>query len=155
MGTRSNIDDTEKTMNTNYTTASLYRGLLDITRSKHDNLTHSLISLVRSYDKSGLPDRWDSENHGFWRMLLELILTVWVQIMMMASLLIIVCLVIMAWPIKFLVDLFQNTFRGMEPTNHLMDNVDPALEAQTIATDSDKTKIVRRVVYEETKAQNK
>lgn len=153
MGTGTNDSNfTEEAKKRQYVIARLFRGLIDILRTKHDNLASALISHVRTFDKDTDDSDWIyAETSGFWRMLLELTFQIYANICFFVGILLVVALVCVAWPVRFLIEVFSGSFgaaRNGAPYNH----IPPTFED---ITDSDDGKVVRRVVYEEAKVEKK
>jgi len=155
MGTGTDSTDIkEEAKKRSHVMAKLYRGSLDILRTKHEILSNSLIGHVRSFDRDAEEkDYAYVESMGFWRMLVELIFQVYVQVSLCVGILLVVLLVIFAWPIRFMVEAFSGslfashkTIYAYEP--HVQPTMDPAPEPAD-------TKVVRRMVYEETKVPKK
>ena len=155
MGTGTDSTDIkEEAKKRSHVMAKLYRGSLDILRTKHEALSNSLITHVRSFDRD--PEEKDYayvESMGFWRMIVELIFQVYVQISLCVGILLVVLLVIFAWPIRFLIEAFAGSFFMSQKTIYAYE---PQMQPTTDADpDPANTKVVRRMVYEETKVPKK
>lgn len=154
MGTGSDDSNTKETAKKqHYVMARLYRGLLDILRSKNDSTMVAIIAHVRSFDQ--VPEETEEPYTGvlgFWRMLIEMVLQVYTQICLFGGVMLVLALVIVSWPIRFLIELFSGSFslfrynHGAYEQSHIQPTMDPPLE-----TVNPTDKVVRRVVYEETK----
>ena len=155
MGTGTdNTDIKEEAKKHSHVMAKLYRGSLDILRTKHESLNTSLIGHIRSFDRTAEEKDYPyMESMGFWRMLVELIFQVYVQISLCVGILLVVLLVIFAWPIRFLIEAFAGSLFVSQRTNYAYEpQVQPTLDP---APDPADTKVMRRMVYEETKVPKK
>ena len=153
MGTGTdNTDIKEEAKKRSHVMAKLYRGSLDILRTKHEALSTSLIGHVRSFDRTAEEKDYPYiESMGFWRMLVELIFQVYVQISLCVGILLVVLLVIFAWPIRFIIEAFAGSlFINQRTTYAYETQVQPTLDPEP-----DNTKVMRRMVYEETKVPKK
>ena len=153
MGTGTNDSNfAEEAKKRQYVIARLFRGLVDILRTKHDNLASALISHVRTFDKDSDDTDWIyAETSGFWRMLLELTFQIYVNICYFVGILLVATLVCVAWPVRFLIEVFSGSF-GAARSSPMFSHTPPTFED---TTDSDDGKVVRRVVYEEAKVEKK
>lgn len=159
MGTRTDSTDIkEEAQNRSFMMAKLYRGTLDILRIKHDGLSNSLITHIRNFDRPATEgDYAYVESMGFWRMVFELIVQVYVQISLFVGIGLVVALVLCAWPVRFIVELFSGSWfmyrdRYVYEHEHSAAQVAPTLDEQPATGKAD---VVRRVVYEETKVPKK
>lgn len=159
MGTGTNDTDLKAGAKTrSFIMAKLYRGFLDILRIKHDGLSNALITHIRNFDKPAEESDYAYvESMGFWRMLVELIFSVYVQLSLFVGIALVVALVICAWPIRFIVEMFTGSW-FMKLGNyhyqpHPEDQLPPVQEEPVL--DDKNSKVVRRVVYEETKVPKK
>ena len=156
MGTGTDSTDIkEEAKKRSHVMAKLYRGSLDILRTKHDALNNSLIAHVRSFDKPVEEKDYPYvESMGFWRMIVELIFQVYVQISLCIGILLVVLLVIFAWPLRFLIEAFAGSFFLNQKTVYYEPQIQPTLDPVEEPTDK-KSDVVRRVVYEEAKVSKK
>lgn len=155
MGTGTDSTDIkEEAKKRSHVMAKLYRGSLDILRTKHETLSNSLIGHVRSFDTDAEEKDYPYvESMGFWRMLVELIFQVYVQVSLCVGLLLVVLLVIFAWPIRFMVEAFSSSFLAGQKTIYAYEpQIQPTMEPEPEPAN---TKVVRRMVYEETKVPKK
>lgn len=152
MGTGSHDTDLKTETKRSHVMARLYRGLLDILRSRNDTLVKDVISHVRGFDRPADESELAyQEVLGFWRMFVELIFQIYAQICLFAGIVIVTSLVIVAWPLKFLVELFAGSW-FMKPSHYQYaqhPDEHPPMEEPKL--DDKDSKVVRRVVYEETK----
>jgi hypothetical protein len=153
MGTRKNSGHTEEASTESvdtsqtYVLARVFRGCLDIIGDHNNSLSHKLIDHIRGFDR----DTHEEENKpwfpvlGFWRMMLELVMRVYMQVCVNLGIILVMSMVILAWPVRFLVELCSGSwmrrssydpYPQVEPSN---DNIEGS------------DKVVRRVVYEEAK----
>lgn len=156
MGTGSNDTDLKTETKRSHVMARLFRGLLDILRSRNDTLVKDVIGHIRGFDRpaddSELPYQ---EVLGFWRMLVELIFLIYAQICLFAGIVIVTSLVVLAWPLKFLIELFTSSW-FMKPSHYYPPHPDDQVPTQEEPVlDDNNSKVVRRVVYEETKVPKK
>jgi hypothetical protein len=156
MGTGSHDTDLKTETKRTYLMARLFRGLLDILRARNDTLVKDVLSHIRGFDRPlDESEITYQEVLGFWRMFVELIFQIYAQISLFAGVLIVTTLVIVAWPLKFLVELFAGSWIMKSNQYHFQphpDDVPPMEEPKLNDKDS---KVVRRVVYEETKVPKK
>jgi len=153
MGTGTNDSNlAEEAKKRQYVTAKLFRGIIDILRTKHDNLASTLISHVRTFDKDADASDWIyAETSGFWRMLLELTFQIYVNICYFVGIMLVLALVCVAWPVRFLIEVFSGSFSAGKHSPTFA-HVPPTLgDGQP----EDDGKVVRRVVYEEAKVEKK
>lgn len=156
MGTGSDDSNTkETTKKQHYVMARLYRGLLDILRSKNDSTMGAIITHVRSFDQApGDTEESYTGVLGFWRMLIEMVFQVYTQLCLFGGVMLVFSLVIISWPIRFLVELFSGSFGIFHRYNHVMyeqPHIQPTMEPIPAEAPGPDDKVVRRVVYEETK----
>lgn len=158
MGTGTDSADIkEEAKKRSHVMARLFRGSLDILRNKHEALGTALITHIRSFDKTADEAEYAYvESLGFWRMLVELVFQVYIQICLFVGITLVVVLVVFAWPVRFLVEMFAGSWFlqkdkwQYDQTTHVAPSLDPLPE-----TDADDSKVVRRVVYEEAKVPKK
>ncbi len=141
----------EETKKRSHMMAKLYRGLLDILKNKSDTLSTALVAHIRSFDRNDESEFNYTEMMGFWRMLMELVFNVYVQIVHFVGVLLVTVLVAVAWPIRCLIEIFTGSWFGH--------NQQIPAEVETtdrVAPTMDEPKsVVRRVVYEEAKVDKK
>ncbi len=141
----------EETKKRSHMMAKLYRGLLDILKNKSDTLSTALVAHIRSFDRNEETEFSYTEMMGFWRMLMELVFNVYVQIVHFVGVLLVTVLVAVAWPIRCLIEIFTGSWFGR--------NYQVSEDVETtdrIAPTMDEPKsVVRRVVYEEAKVDKK
>ena len=157
MGTGTDSTDIkEEAKKRSYVMAKLYRGSLDILRTKHEALSNSLTGHVRNFDRDAEEKDYPYvESMGFWRMLVELIFQVYVQISLCVGILLVVLLVIFAWPIRFMIEAFAGSlFVNQRTPVYYEPQVQPTMDPEP-EPESANTKVVRRMVYEETKVPKK
>lgn len=134
--------------------ARLYRGLLDILKNKNDSLSTALTAHIRSFDRGDESEFSYTEMMGFWRMLMELVFNVYVQFVYFIGVVLVTVLVIFAWPIRCVIEIFGGSWFGKQYQAQDMpqeDRVAPVLDDPK----ADKANVVRRVVYEEAKVEKK
>ncbi len=150
MGTGTNdTNPKEDAKKRSYVTARLFRGIVDILRTKYDGLASAIIAHVRTFDKQADDSDWIyAETSGFWRMLLELTFQIYSALCFFTGIILVTVLVIISWPIRFLLEVFTGSVAATRHAYH----VDPNPEYQEpVEPTDDKSKVVRRVVYEEAK----
>ena len=145
-----------ETQKRGYVAARLFRGIVDILRTRYDGLASAIIAHVRTFDKPADESDWIyAETSGFWRMLLELTFQIYAAICFFVGILLVTVLVVASWPVRFLLEIFSGS---VSATRHAY-LPDPALKEPALtsaptdsdSSESDKSKVVRRVVYEEAK----
>jgi len=135
--------------------ARLFRGLLDILRARNDTLVKEVLAHIRSFDRPVDETEVPYQDVlGFWRMLVEIIFHIYAQISLFAGLLIVSVLVVVAWPLKFLIELFASSW-VMKNNQYRYPYPDEAPPMEEPKMDDKDSKVVRRVVYEETKVPKK
>lgn len=171
MGTRTDSANTKKAgAKSEMTIALSYRGLLDILHKNHDTTTLDIMAHLRSFDRP-IDDPREmhlQEVSGFWRMTMELVLRTYLHINLGVGILLLSMLVMLSWPIYFLVVSFSAGWSNMTARSRDAElryaeemarasYADPALETPTASTTpaNDNDKVVRRVVYEEAKVGTK
>ncbi len=141
----------EETKKRSHMMAKLYRGLLDILKSKSDTLSTALVTHIRSFDRNDESEFSYTEMMGFWRMLMELVFNVYVQIVHFVGVILVTVLVGVAWPIRCLLEIFTGSWFGRN--YQIPSEVEPT---DRVAPSMDEPKsVVRRVVYEEAKVDKK
>ena len=147
MGTRTDSGNSKKINSM----AQIYRGLIDIFYENNSALKQQVTGHVRSFDRPPIEDDDQLyEMSGFWRIILELIVHTYTQVSLNIGIVLISTLVIVTWPIMFLVELFSAVwYRHTSQPVYYQEapQVEPNAEADT----SGDGKVVRRMVYEETK----
>lgn len=158
MGTRpDNPDLKEEAKKRSYLMAKLHRGCIDILRTKHDSLGSTLLAHIRSFDSTADEDHYAYvESLGFWRMIIELIFHIYILCSLYIGIFLIVALVLISWPMRFLVEVFSASwFLGpRQPYQPMTDpqyqeKIPPSMDAPESGD------VVRRVVYEEAKVPKK
>jgi hypothetical protein len=135
--------------------ARLYRGLLDILRSRSDTLVKDVIGHIRGFDRPVDENEIQYQDVlGFWRMLIEVAFLIYAQVCLFAGIIIVTTLVIIAWPLKFLIELFSSSW-VMKSNQYRFPYPEDAPPMEEPKMDEKNSKVVRRVVYEETKVPKK
>ena len=155
MGTGSHDTDLKTEANRSYVMARLFRGLLDILRARNDTLVKEVLAHIRSFDhpvdETEVPYQ---DVLGFWRMLVEITFHIYAQISLFVGILIVSVLVVLAWPLKFLIELFASSW-VMKSNQYRYPYPEDAPPMEEPKMDERNSKVVRRVVYEETKVPKK
>lgn len=155
MGTGSHDTDLKTETNRSYVMARLFRGLLDILRARNDTLVKEVLAHIRSFDhpvdETEVPYQ---DVLGFWRMLVEITFHIYAQISLFVGILIVSVLVVLAWPLKFLIELFASSW-VMKSNQYRYPYPEDAPPMEEPKMDEKNSKVVRRVVYEETKVPKK
>ena len=155
MGTGSHDTDLKTETNRSYVMARLFRGLLDILRARNDTLVKEVLAHIRSFDhpvdETEIPYQ---DVLGFWRMLVEITFHIYAQISLFVGILIVSVLVVLAWPLKFLIELFASSW-VMKSNQYRYPYPEDAPPMEEPKMDEKNSKVVRRVVYEETKVPKK
>ena len=157
MGTGTDSTDIkEEAKKRSHVMAKLYRGILDILRTKHDTLSTSIIAHIRSFDRVATDgDMTYAESMGYWRMLVELIFQVYVQVSLFIGMTLVVMLVVLAWPLRFLIEIFSGSW-FLSKERFQYEQIQPTLDPIVPDEPEDKkSDVVRRVVYEEAKVSKK
>jgi hypothetical protein len=156
MGTGSHDTDLKTETNRTYVMARLFRGLLDILRARNDTLVKEVLAHIRSFDhpvdETEVPYQ---DVLGFWRMLIEIVFHIYAQISLFVGILIVSVLVVVAWPLKFLIELFASSWVMKSNQYHYRPHPDDEPPMEESKMDEKNSKVVRRVVYEETKVPKK
>ena len=158
MGTRPDSPDIkEEAKKRSYLMAKLFRGSLDILRIKHDALGNALLQHVRHFDTTVDEDHYAYvESLGFWRMIVELVFHVYILSSLFVGLFLIISLVLISWPIKFLIELFSGTwFLGSRGQDRYVLDPQYTEKVPPVMEEADSGDVVRRVVYEEAKVPKK
>ena len=155
MGTGSHDTDLKTEANRSYVMARLFRGLLDILRARNDTLVKEVLAHIRSFDhpvdETEVPYQ---DVLGFWRMLVEITFHIYAQISLFVGILIVSVLVVLEWPLKFLIELFASSW-VMKSNQYRYPYPEDAPPMEEPKMDERNSKVVRRVVYEETKVPKK
>jgi hypothetical protein len=167
MGTTTDRGHTKKTVTT---MTQMFRGLLDILHQNRSDLHQSLNLHIRSFDRKTDQDELDLGVTGFWSLMLELVFNCYTQTVLAVGITLVMLLSLITYPVRFVVYLLGNTFfRQARPLTedelrmyHAQQQAfneamgigkkDPITEAERKDPKiEDDGKVVRRVVYEETK----
>ena len=167
MGTTTDRGHTKKTVTT---MTQMFRGLLDILHQNRSDLHQSLNTHIRSFDRKTDQDELDLGVTGFWSLMLELVFNCYTQTVLAVGITLVMLLSLITYPVRFVVYLLGNTFfRHPRPLTedelrmyHAQQQAfndavgigkkDPMSEAERKDPKiEDDGKVVRRVVYEETK----
>jgi hypothetical protein len=167
MGTATDRGNSKKTV----TTTQMFRGLLDILHQNRSDLHQTLNTHIRSFDRKTDEDELDLGVVGFWSLMLELVLNCYTQTVLAVGITLVLFLSLITYPVKFLTGLLSNTFfRQTRPLTEdelrmyhtqqqtFNDAVGLFVKKEPITEPErkdpkieDDGKVVRRVVYEETK----
>jgi hypothetical protein len=167
MGTTTDRGHTKKTVTT---MTQMFRGLLDILHQNRSDLHQTLNSHIRSFDRKTDQDELELGVTGFWSLMLELVFNCYTQTVLAVGITLVMLLSLITYPVRFVVYLLGNTFfRQARPLTedelrmyHAQQQAfneamgigkkDPITEAERKEPGiEDDGKVVRRVVYEETK----
>ena len=152
MGTGSNDTDLKTEANRSYVMARLFRGLLDILRARNDTLVKEVLAHIRSFDHPVDENEVPYQDVlGFWRMVVEIVFHIYAQISLGVGILIVSVLVVLAWPLRFLVELFASSWVMKSNQYHYEPHPLDQHPMEEPKLDDKNSKVVRRVVYEETK----
>ena len=168
MGTTTDRGHTKKTVTT---MTQMFRGLLDILHQNRSDLHQTLNSHIRSFDSKTDQDELDLGVTGFWSLMLELVFNCYTQTVLAVGITLVMLLSLITYPVRFVVYLLGNTF--FRQTRSLTEDEIRMYHAQQQAFNDavgifgkknpiteperkepkieDDDKVVRRVVYEETK----
>ena len=168
MGTTTDRGHTKKAV---ATTTQMFRGLLDILHQNRADLHQTLNTHIRSFDRKTNEDQeLDLGVAGFWSLMLELVFNCYTQTVLAVGITLILLLSMITYPVKFVTGLLANTFfRSSRPLTeeeirmyHAQQQAfndavgigkkEPMSETERKEPGiEDDGKVVRRVVYEETK----
>jgi hypothetical protein len=152
MGTGSHDTDLKTEASRSYIMARLFRGLLDILRTRNDTLVKEVLAHIRGFDHPLDETEVPYQNVlGFWRMVVEIVFHIYAQISLGVGILIVSALVVLAWPLRFLVELFASSWVMRSSQYHYQPHPDDIPPMEEPKMDDKNSKVVRRVVYEETK----
>lgn len=140
----------EEAKKRSHMTARLYRGLLDILKTKNEHLSTALVTHIRSFDRGEESEFSYTEMMGFWRMIMELIFNVYVQTIHFVGVTLVATLVIVAWPLRCLIELFTGSWFGKNYQHQDEPGQEPVFDKP-----EESKNVVRRVVYEEAKVEKK
>jgi hypothetical protein len=140
----------EEAKKRSHMTARLYRGLLDILKTKNEHLSTALVAHIRSFDRGEESEFSYTEMMGFWRMLMELIFNVYVQTVHFVGVLLVATLVVVAWPLRCLIEVFTGSWFGKNYQHQDETGQEPVFDKP-----EESKNVVRRVVYEEAKVEKK
>jgi hypothetical protein len=148
MGTRTDNRNSKKINSM----AQIYRGLIDIFYENNSALKQQVTRHVRSFDRPPIEDDDQLyEMSGFWRIILELIVHTYTQVSLNIGIVLISLLVVATWPIMFLVELFSAVWYRHGSHQPVYYQEEPQIDPKAEADTSGDGKVVRRMVYEETK----
>jgi hypothetical protein len=167
MGTTTDRGNTKKAVTT---TTQMFRGLLDILHQNRSDLHQTLNTHIRSFDRKTNEEELDLGVTGFWSLMLELVFNCYTQTVLAVGITLVLLLSLITYPVKFLTGLLSNTFfRQTRPLTedelrmyHTQQQAfndavgigkkDPVPDTERKEPGiEDDGKVVRRVVYEETK----
>ena len=90
----------------------LYRGTLDILYDGYNNARIKMNTHIRSFDQTTQDNTYIKDSIiGFWRMIFEILLNLYLVFTLSVVTFLILCTVVLAWPIKF----FIVTFTAITP----------------------------------------
>jgi len=169
MGTTTDRGNTKKTVTTTLT--QVFRGLLDILHQSRSDLHQTLNTHIRSFDQKTKEDELDLGVTGFWSLMLELVFNCYTQTVLAVGITLVMLLSLITYHVRFVAYLLGNTFfRQARPLTEdelrmyhaqqqtFNDAVGLFVKKEPITEPErkdpkieDDGKVVRRVVYEETK----
>ena len=148
----------------------VFRGLLDILHHNRSELHQNLNAHIRSFDRKSTDEDLDTSTVGFWSLMLELVFNCYTQTVLAVGITLVMLLSLITFPVRFIGSLLHNTFfRQARPLTddelrmyHAQQQAfneavgivkkEPMTEAERKdPAIEDDGKVVRRVVYEETK----
>jgi len=87
----------------------LYRGTLDILYDSHNSARIKMNSHIRTFDEGTTAHTYIKQTViGFWRMILEILLNVYLITSLLLLTSLVFCVVIVAWPLTFLAVTFTS-----------------------------------------------
>lgn len=166
MGTATDRGNSKKTV----TMTQVFRGLLDILHQNQSDLHQNLNAHIRSFDRKTNEDDPDLNVVGFWSLVLELIFNCYTQTILAVGTTLVLFLALITYPVRFFGSMFAGgLFRQAPPLTEeeirmyhaqqqlfneqvgIVSKVPVTEENRKEPKIEDDGKVVRRVVYEETK----
>ena len=129
----------------------LFRGTLDILYDTHNSARIKMNGHIRTFDDNTLAHTFIKQSViGFWRMLFEILLNLYLVFTLSLVTAIILCVVIIAWPLTFLSVAFTSLTENMYDEKRLQQQIDAekaAVEAVKIepSLDAPVTKVKSKV----------
>lgn len=148
----------------------VFRGLLDILHQNRSDLHQNLNTHIRSFDRKTNEDDLELGVSGFWSLMLELVFNCYTQTVLAVGITLVMLVSLITYPVRFVIALLGSTFfRQTRPLTeeelrmyHAQQQAfneqvgiakkQPMTEAERKDPEIEEDgKVVRRVVYEETK----
>ena len=109
----------------------LFRGILDILHVNYDNTRSRLNQHIRTFDKPSQKSSTDMEAvSGFWRMVFELVLNLYLVFTLSLGILLSFAIVLIVWPFSLCVIAYTSILNH-ESNEHLRQPIEPVLEPIT------------------------
>lgn len=127
----------------------LYRGTLDILHDSHNSARIKMNNHIRTFDENTSANTFIKQTViGFWRMLFEILLNVYLITSLLLLTSLVFCIVLVAWPLTFLSVTFTSMTENMyderrfqqqvaaELANKEVTRADPPMDAFATKTKS-------------------
>ena len=86
----------------------IYRGILDILHKNHNTVREDFKRHLRQFDDPEVQkDRVSNVCYGFWRMMLETFLAIYIHISLGCGILLVLTLCLFAWPFTLMVHVYS------------------------------------------------
>ena len=109
----------------------LFRGTLDILYDSHNSARIKMNSHIRTFDDNTTAHTFIKQSViGFWRMLFEILLNLYLVFTLSLVTAIILCVVIVAWPLTFLSVAFTSLAENMTDDRRFQQQIDAEKAAQ-------------------------
>jgi hypothetical protein len=114
----------------------LYRGTLDILYDSHNSARIKMNTHIRSFDANSQQHTFIKDTIiGFWRMIFEILLNLYLVFTLSMVTALILCTVVIAWPITFLMVSFTAAAEHVYDERSLQKQVELELAQQKTKTD--------------------
>jgi hypothetical protein len=109
----------------------LYRGTLDILYDSHNSARIKMNNHIRSFDEGTVAHTYIKQTViGFWRMLLEILLNLYLVFTLSLVTALILCVVIISWPLTFLAVTFTSMTENLYDEKRFQQQVAAELAAK-------------------------
>ena len=103
----------------------IYRGILDILHKNHNTVREDFKRHLRKFDDPEVQkDRDSNVCYGFWRMMLENFLAIYIHISLGFGILLVLLLCLIAWPFTLMISVYSGI------SNRRIEYVDPQMLEQ-------------------------
>jgi len=109
----------------------LFRGTLDILYDSYNSARIKMNSHIRTFDDNAIANTFIKQSViGFWRMLFEILLNVYLISSLLILTSLVLCVVIVAWPLTFLSVAFTSLAENMTDDRRFQQQIDAEKAAQ-------------------------